>query len=79
MMDFHPAGKSTMAKDRAKERGYTYIDTGAMYRAVTLYCLNEVFANDQISCAFEKRNRKSVIHFRNNAKREKENYERRQR
>lgn len=32
-------GKSTMAKDLAREIGYTYIDTGAMYRAVTLYAL----------------------------------------
>lgn len=35
---FSSSGKSTMAKDLAKEIGYTYIDSGAMYRAVTLYC-----------------------------------------
>ena len=28
-----------MAKDLAKEIGYIYIDSGAMYRAVTLYCI----------------------------------------
>ena len=33
-------GKSTMAKDLAREINYTYIDTGAMYRAVTLYALH---------------------------------------
>lgn len=33
-------GKSTMAKKLAKELGYIYVDTGAMYRAVTLYALN---------------------------------------
>lgn len=32
-------GKSTMAKDLAKALNYTYIDTGAMYRAVTLFSL----------------------------------------
>ena len=32
-------GKSTMAKDLAREIGYVYVDTGAMYRAVTLYAL----------------------------------------
>ena len=38
-----------MAKDLAKEIGYTYIDTGAMYRAVTLYALrHQLFAGDQI-------------------------------
>ncbi len=32
-------GKSTVAKSVAKMLGYTYIDSGAMYRAVTYYCL----------------------------------------
>ena len=32
-------GKSTMAKDLAKRIGYIYVDTGAMYRSVTLYAL----------------------------------------
>lgn len=32
-------GKSTMARELAREVGYAYIDTGAMYRAVTLYAL----------------------------------------
>lgn len=36
-----------MAKDLAKEIGYIYIDSGAMYRAVTLYCLeNSLFNSD---------------------------------
>ena len=34
-------GKSTMAKSLAKKLGYVYIDTGAMYRAVTLYALRK--------------------------------------
>lgn len=36
---FSSCGKSTMAKDLAREIGYIYIDSGAMYRAVTLYSL----------------------------------------
>ena len=44
---FSSCGKSTMAKDLAREIGYIYIDSGAMYRAVTLYCLqNGLFLAD---------------------------------
>ena len=35
------AGKSTVAKIIAKKLGYTYIDTGAMYRAFTWYCMEK--------------------------------------
>lgn len=35
------AGKSTISKELAKQLGYVYIDTGAMYRAAALYCLNK--------------------------------------
>lgn len=36
---FSSCGKSTMAKDLAREVGYIYVDTGAMYRAVTLFAM----------------------------------------
>lgn len=36
-------GKSTMAKSLAAKVGYTYVDTGAMYRAVTLYSIRRGF------------------------------------
>ena len=36
---FSSCGKSTMAKELAKRLGYIYVDSGAMYRAITLYCL----------------------------------------
>ena len=39
-------GKSTMAKDLAREVGYVYVDTGAMYRSVTLYALRKGLFND---------------------------------
>ena len=38
-------GKSTMAKDLAREVGYVYVDTGAMYRSVTLYALRNGLFN----------------------------------
>lgn len=37
---FSSCGKSTFAKAIARELGYIFIDTGAMYRAVTLYALS---------------------------------------
>lgn len=40
---YSSCGKSTMAKDLAREIGYIYIDSGAMYRAVTLYALRGGF------------------------------------
>ncbi|MBQ7878292.1 MAG: (d)CMP kinase [Bacteroidaceae bacterium] len=38
---FSSCGKSTMAKSLARSIGYLYFDSGAMYRAVSLYCLEQ--------------------------------------
>lgn len=48
---FSSCGKSTMAKDLAKAIGYIYIDSGAMYRAVTLFALrrNLFLADGQVN------------------------------
>ncbi len=44
---YSSCGKSTMAKDLAHEIGYIYVDTGAMYRSVTLFALrNGLFGED---------------------------------
>ena len=45
---FSSCGKSTMAKDLARRIGYIYVDSGAMYRAVTLYCLDNRLINDGV-------------------------------
>ena len=46
---YSSCGKSTMAKDLAREIGYIYVDSGAMYRAVTLYALdNGVIQGEKI-------------------------------
>ena len=42
---FSSTGKSTVAKQLAKDLGYIYVDTGAMYRAVTLYAMQNNFIN----------------------------------
>lgn len=45
-------GKSTMAKDLARRIGYVYIDTGAMYRAVTLFAMrHNLISNGQVDAA----------------------------
>lgn len=44
---YSSCGKSTMAKDLAREIGYIYVDTGAMYRSVTLFAMrNNLFDED---------------------------------
>lgn len=67
---FSSCGKSTLAKALAKQLSYLYIDSGAMYRAVTLYFLrNKVDWNkpeavatalDQITIRFSKNNQEQI-------------------
>ena len=65
---FSSCGKSTMAKDLAREVGYIYIDSGAMYRAVTLYSIeNGIFDGDVIDTEKLKKAIKDIqISFRPN-------------
>ncbi|RZJ27762.1 MAG: cytidylate kinase, partial [Flavobacterium sp.] len=43
---FSSTGKSTLAKQVAKHLGYVYVDTGAMYRAVTLFAMENGYITD---------------------------------
>ncbi len=43
---YSSCGKSTMAKELARRIGYVYVDTGAMYRSVTLFALNYRLFNE---------------------------------
>lgn len=50
-------GKSTVAKEVARKLNYLFIDTGAMYRAVTLYCLrNKIIQNGVVDIPLLKAN-----------------------
>lgn len=44
---FSSTGKSTIAKQLANKLAYVYVDSGAMYRAVTLYAMQEGFISDK--------------------------------
>ena len=48
-------GKSTLAKQLARELGYIYVDSGAMYRAITLY-----FLRNNIDPGEKKRDQGSI-------------------
>jgi len=73
---FSSCGKSTMAKSLAKTLGYTYIDTGAMYRAISLYCMQEgLFKNGLLDEELLKAQLETVhITFLNNAQGVPETY-----
>jgi CMP/dCMP kinase len=56
---FSSCGKSTLAKDLAKKLNYIYIDSGAMYRAITLFCIqNSLIEDDKV----DELKLKSLIH-----------------
>ncbi len=62
-------GKSTMAKALARKIGYTYVDTGAMYRAVTLFAIrNGLFTTDGIDTSTLAREMENIhISFKSDA------------
>ncbi len=69
-------GKSTMAKALARRIGYAYIDTGAMYRAVTLYCLeHDMIKDDEVNKPRLRRHMPKIeITFQVNAEGKSETY-----
>lgn len=66
---FSSCGKSTIAKGLAKELGYTYIDSGAMYRAMALYAIQHSLINDSEidEAELQKHISKIKISFKNNS------------
>lgn len=61
---YSSCGKSTMAKDLAREVGYIYVDTGAMYRSVTLFAMrNGLFNADGSIKTDELRQRMNEINI----------------
>lgn len=67
---YSSCGKSTMAKYLAREVGYIYVDTGAMYRSVTLYAMRNGLFNADGSintCELEQKMGEINISFRLNS------------
>ena len=73
---FSGCGKSTMAKELAREAGYVYVDTGAMYRAVSLFCIQNGWMSDSEidSQALEAHINSIRIEFKTNEKGISETY-----
>lgn len=67
---YSSTGKSTIAKMLASDLGYVYVDTGAMYRAATLFALQHNLINDQEfkKEVFIKRLPEINLHFAYNPK-----------
>ena len=65
---FSSCGKSTMAKELAREVGYIYVDSGAMYRAVSLFCIqNSLMSETDINAVeLEKKIESIQIEFKTN-------------
>ena len=57
---FSSTGKSTLAKQIAKKLGYVYVDTGAMYRAVSLFAMQNGYINPE---SFDKQSLVNSLPF----------------
>ena len=73
---FSSCGKSTMAKELASENGYIYVDTGAMYRAVSLFCIqNGWLTETEINAIELEKHLHSIrIEFKTNSQGKSETY-----
>lgn len=73
---FSSCGKSTMAKELAHEAGYIYVDTGAMYRAVSLFCIENGWLTETgiNSEELEKHIHSIRIEFKTNAEGRSDTY-----
>ena len=73
---FSSCGKSTMAKELAREVGYIYVDSGAMYRAVSLFCIENGWMTETNINAIEiEKHISSIrIEFKTNAEGKSETF-----